>query len=1340
MKHTTIITYLVLTTLFAGCVHEQPVPGFRLGKNIEVSLTTGVSPFAHCENMETSRGGALEDEPLEELYDYYLFQFSGTGDDAQLLLAPIYVQANPESNKQVVQLSASGTTTHRIVAVGNLGTSTYPWGVTAGTGGTTYADLRKITMALTTDHGAAIHVEGVDYPVMSATWTGVIEEGNDTAENPPIDLRFTVSVAKLVLTLDNRAGSKVTIDRIGLINMPSMLQLAAELGKNDEKMELTYASLTPRLVSVAPGDKYTHTFYLPANSQGIVEKIDAITRLNTFAPPHATYIQMLTTDDQGRRYTTSLHVGGYDAQTERFDFNVDHNTIYTLDYTIISNSDYYLDGRTDPYVGQNNFISSASPGTGAYIRTGIYPGKIAKKKIRFELDYSPNSVSTAAATFMGCGAAGNTACTYSVGAGTPSRISLYAGKSKTTLLDRPTAANTRHTDVIEFDFEAHTLTVAYDGAQSSAIPFNDTPDDVGKNELYLMANCVDGKATANSNMKLYSFKLWVDGVLMRDMRAMPASATVTLDGEQTPSAGMYDYVTQTLFTSLIDPSYGTGADEPFRFTVDPGWDGTVDGAKVEVYNPNEKTYTVPFLLGAYNYDMQIDWGDGTITDIPTGTRLTYPMLTHIYTTSGEHTISIYSPTGQMPNVNFGNSASASVAVVPAATSTNNHKKLVGLHSAMLNTGATNFNYVFNGCDRLTGALPDDLFIANPTINALQYTFYLCKRLDKALPAGLFANNPALVNFTYTFGGCTSLPGMHADLFVYNTAATTFSNVFNGCTGIESIPENLFVNNTAVTTFTSAFYGCSNAALTTIPAGLFRKNLNNISFSSTFYGCTALKTIPADLFKNNPAVISFANTFRSCSNLQAIPAGLFADNYEVTSFERTFQECTSLTDIPAGLFAGNPNVTTFYCTFLTCSGLTCAIPTGIFDDKAKVDTYGGTFSGCEKLSGEIPVGLFDSSPKVTSFSSTFNECKALQGSIPTRLFANHPDVTTFYNTFYNCNNLSGSIPAGLFDKCTEVTSFSGTFYDCQNLGGDIPAGLFDKNTKVTFFTNTFYNCNKLKTIPAGLFDNNSEVTMFDGTFRLCATIKDIPPRLFARNAKNTTFSNTFRESGVTVIPAGLFDNNPEVTTFSYTFYACKSLDGSIPEELFAHNSLVTSFAYTFYGCTSFTGSIPAKLFAVNPLVTSFGYTFANCSNLSGNIPAGLFDNNPLVTAFNQTFNNCYALSGYIPDGLFANNLLVTSFANVFDYANNLKLSKNIFVNATNTPATRFTHVTTAINFTYAFRTSATGYVTDDTRGEAPELWNYTYRVTPTSTGCFNGAAINAKLSNYASIPTSPIAWR
>ncbi|MGL5981517.1 MAG: InlB B-repeat-containing protein [Phocaeicola sp.] len=179
-------------------------------------------------------------------------------------------------------------------------------------------------------------------------------------------------------------------------------------------------------------------------------------------------------------------------------------------------------------------------------------------------------------------------------------------------------------------------------------------------------------------------------------------------------------------------------------------------------------YCLPFKAEGVtgNYDLIVDWGDGTgIQIIKAGSSLSGG-INHTYTTIKEYTITITSTekdfgTEQIPMVSWKNDRIVKSIITP-----------------LLNTAKTDFSFVFATCYSLT-SIPADLFKYNTEVTNFSSAFEGCFRLV-SIPVGLFDKHIAVTDFSLVFAGCSTLTSIPAGLFKYHTKVTNFYGVFWDC--------------------------------------------------------------------------------------------------------------------------------------------------------------------------------------------------------------------------------------------------------------------------------------------------------------------------------------------------------------------------------------------------------------------------------------------------------------------------------------------------------------------------------------------------------------------------------
>lgn len=203
----------------------------------------------------------------------------------------------------------------------------------------------------------------------------------------------------------------------------------------------------------------------------------------------------------------------------------------------------------------------------------------------------------------------------------------------------------------------------------------------------------------------------------------------------------------------------------------------------------------------FNYDFQVDYGDGTITQVKS-----YDDVNRIHT----------------------------------------YKK-GGIYNVKINgkCEAFSFNYVEDSKEKITK------LIQWGVISAKHYDFASCINLAGEIPLPSKNSFKYVESFRLLFYKCASLTGTIPNtLFKYAPNVISMGNIFNFTTGLEcSIPNKLFYWNEKVTNFRYAFAGSN--FIGEIPSDLFINNREAKNFRGVFSQCINLTgTLSKDLFKNN----------------------------------------------------------------------------------------------------------------------------------------------------------------------------------------------------------------------------------------------------------------------------------------------------------------------------------------------------------------------------------------------------------------------------------------------------------------------------------------------------------
>lgn len=393
-------------------------------------------------------------------------------------------------------------------------------------------------------------------------------------------------------------------------------------------------------------------------------------------------------------------------------------------------------------------------------------------------------------------------------------------------------------------------------------------------------------------------------------------------------------------------------------------------------NPNEYFAVTTTDLSAgdtFKFEMSaagsfyVDWGDRTVVPIVRdNTNLT--VYSHRYTTSGSKTIKIWAPqnggatmynSSCYPTISFGGNGATPEFVagiygslgavfptinggvndadIPSFNQTfsgcsnlvANVGSLGNLFSGVTGTKAIMFLGLFDGCSRVTGAIPADFFsgISGPVKEGCVMGMFQSTFRDTgvtSIPAGLFSGLSGigylLFDETFKGTGITSIPdGLFSTITTTNSTGSTyrtFGETFKN-TALEALPQNLFgtivINEDQQATFVSMFQG--NGDLSGyVPKTLFASITDNTSGPGT-------NSIMSTIFSNTP------NLATSC------------DSYNLTKYTTGFENywngkvsCAPAAVFSCGIGTGTaPNsifvtpVNTGSVSFTFPSGANCTAP-------------------------------------------------------------------------------------------------------------------------------------------------------------------------------------------------------------------------------------------------------------------------------------------------------------------------------------------------------------------------------------------------------------------------------
>ena len=262
--------------------------------------------------------------------------------------------------------------------------------------------------------------------------------------------------------------------------------------------------------------------------------------------------------------------------------------------------------------------------------------------------------------------------------------------------------------------------------------------------------------------------------------------------------------------------YVTSSANSFVFTID-----TFLGTGT----PN---FTLPLRV-SYNYNMLVDWGDGSESTI---TAYNDSEITHNYLSGGTYQISIQ---GTCEAWRFNNSG--------------DKLKLISVDQ-LGDIGLLALDGGFFGCSNMTSFAGDN---PNWVINVTNFTN--AWRGCSSLLSFPELDISGATNLQGAWFSCSSLPSFPG---LDSSNVTNFINTWRGCSSLPSFPE---LNTSGATNFFAAWFGCSS--LTSFPQ-LDTSNVTDFQFA--WQNCGSLTSFPE---LDTSGATNLQGAWQDCSSLTEI---------------------------------------------------------------------------------------------------------------------------------------------------------------------------------------------------------------------------------------------------------------------------------------------------------------------------------------------------------------------------------------------------------------------------------------------------------------------------------------
>ena len=276
--------------------------------------------------------------------DVWVIQYDGTTDAARIVGMPRYVDLGSTTSVQAVTSTAPNT----LVFVANTHDANIEWGNV-----NTLADMKKAAKTISAETDCyGNNFSATKDLVLSGKYEGIITNSSISAE-------LKRNIARIDFTLNNGAGSAMTLKSVQLCNVPKTFAYAAGLvdaaalfPASADYMDYPAEDLTG---AMNPGGSQTITWYMPLNQKGVNTASTTSKTKPANAPGFATYIRILATNSANEAYVYKIYPGADMVS----DYNLSANHKYAIEITVNSAGDASSDSRIENY-GKVEFTSANS--------------------------------------------------------------------------------------------------------------------------------------------------------------------------------------------------------------------------------------------------------------------------------------------------------------------------------------------------------------------------------------------------------------------------------------------------------------------------------------------------------------------------------------------------------------------------------------------------------------------------------------------------------------------------------------------------------------------------------------------------------------------------------------------------------------------------------------------------------------------------------------------------------------------------------------------------------------------------------------------------------------------
>ena len=582
------------------------------------------------------------------------------------------------------------------------------------------------------------------------------------------------------------------------------------------------------------------------------------------------------------------------------------------------------------------------------------------------------------------------------------------------------------------------------------------------------------------------------------------SITISLaGGRSSDTAGNTDTgagPSSSVAVNQDDDSDGlVNAEDPFPA------DGSIAEPMITVWQTttDNETITLPLVSG-FEYDFDIDWGDGS--PVEQVTAFDDPDITHTYGLSGTYTVTI---TGKCEAWSFNDGG--------------DKDKIIRVDDLGA-TGWKNLDYFVRGALNLTHFSGGD----TRSVTSMNATFKRAEALTFIdVTSWNTANVTNMAGFFEEAYGISDLDLSSFDTSNVQTMHFMFDFAYGtGTSSLTSLNISNF-NTSNVTNMDSMFKGASLLPDVSFPTTFNTANVQNME--DMFQLTSSLTSLDLSQF-NTSNVVSMSKMFDNADSITSLDLSSF-DTSNVTSMENMFYQMDQLEEVDLSSF-NTSNVSTlrnmfrFYDYTNGSPNALTALNLSNFDF-SNVSDMTHTFSHLYSLTSlELPSSI-DSS-KVLSMQGSFSQLRSLSELNISTLDTSN--TTTFSHMFHRSSGLT-SLDLSSFNT-SNVQDMSNMFERTESL-----VGLDLKNFETANVTNmaSMFDFNDGGTDPTALTTldissfNISNVLSLEALFRDARLLSDLlmPTNINTSNVTNlsATFDNV---DSLQSIDVSSFDTSNVVT--------------------------------------------------------------------------------------------------------------------------------------------------------------------------------------------------------------------